>query len=215
MKKIFKYVFLLGAFSIVCTSSFSQKFVGGPKAGIAFTQVDGDGYGGYHKVGFNLGGFVYRPVSKNQKWDLQFEIEYIQKGSRKTPDYDTGDLDDYKLTLNYIQLPILLRYNMRHISLEGGVSIGSLFASKEVFNELEGGDPFKTMEFAVLLGLNYHFNPKLWISGRYSISLSRIREPYEGSVPGDLWGCRKPGQYNNILAVSIFYAFNGSHKMHK
>jgi hypothetical protein len=213
MKKNFKYLLVFTVLSLWVSNAYSQKFVGGPKAGVTFTQVDGDFYGGYHKAGVNLGGFVYRPISENQKWDLQFEIEYMQKGSRKTPDYDTGDLDDYKLTLNYMQIPVLLRFNMRHVSLEGGISVGTLISSKEVFNELEGGDPFKTMEYAALLGINYHFNPKLWINGRYSISMNRVREPYGGDIPGDLWGCRKPGQYNNVLAVSIYYAFNGSHKL--
>ncbi len=199
------------------TTVLSQNFHAGPKVGVDFSQVDGDGYGGYHKAGLNLGAFVYRTIGKKQHWDLQFEIEYIQKGSRKTPNYDTGDLNDYKLTLNYIQMPLIARYNMRHVSLEGGLSLGTLLSSKEIFNDTEGGNPFKSMEFAMILGINYHFNPKLWINGRYTVSLARVREPYNGEIPvydpNDLWDCRKPGQYNNVLVVSLYYAFGGQHKL--
>jgi len=202
---------------LIGTAGFSQKFYGGPKAGIDFTQVDGDSYRGYHKVGMDLGGFVYRSFGKKDQWDLQFEIEYIQKGSRKTPDYETGDETDYKLNLNYIQIPLIARYNMRHVSMEAGISIGTLISSKEIYNGTEGGNPFKPMEYAMILGINYHFNPKLWLNARYTFSLARIRDPYNGEIPverpPDVWRIRKPGQFNNVLVFSLYYAFGGQHKL--
>ncbi len=213
MKNIYKYLILSFVLSLTGIDSFSQNFHAGPKGGVTFTQVDGDGYGGYHKVGYNIGGFVYRQISKNNRWDLQFEIEYMKKGSRHTPDYETGNMKDYNLTLNYMQIPIIVRYNMRHVSLEAGISIGTLVSSKEILDYEEIDYPFKTMEYAGILGINYHFTPKLWINGRYSVSLASIRAPYEEKLPMDLWGCRKPGQYNRILEVSVYYAFNGNHKL--
>ena len=217
MKQTLLQILLPTIFFTTSINSFSQNFYAGPKGGIAFTQVDGDGYGGYHKVGVNFGAFVYRQLDKNNHWDLQFEIEYLQKGSRKTPDYEMGDYTDYKLRLNYLQIPIIARYNIRHVSLEAGGAIGILISSKEIMDEVEGGNPFKTMEYAIIFGINYHFTTKLWINGRYSVSLARIREPYNGDIPiydpNDLWDLRRPGQYNNILVVSIYYAFNGKHKL--
>jgi hypothetical protein len=36
-----------------------RTFYGGLVGGVNFTQLDGDNYAGYHKVGFNGGGIVY------------------------------------------------------------------------------------------------------------------------------------------------------------
>jgi hypothetical protein len=220
MKTKFRSLLILGVFTLFTSAVFSQKFIGGPKLGIAFTQVDGDFYGGYHKVGVDFGGFVYRTIGKNQKWDLQFEIEYVQKGSRETPDPENGTYTDYKMALNYLQIPIFARFNARHLSFEAGLSLGTLFSSKEFTDgeeiPVEDQVPFKNMEFAVLAGINYHFNPKLWFNARFSYSLARIREPYNGDIPvydPDPWDLQKPGQYNNVMVFSFYYAFGGDHKL--
>ncbi|NPA36887.1 MAG: PorT family protein [Chlorobi bacterium] len=214
------FALLAGVFLYFVPATYSQKFIGGPKAGIAFTQVDGDFYGGFHKAGVNLGAFVYRTISKNQKWDLQFEIEYIQKGSRETPDPENGLYTDYKMSLNYIQIPVFARYNARHLSFEAGVSVGTLFSSTEYTDGVEIPEedqvPFKSMELAALTSINYHFNPKLWLNARFSYSLTRIRVPYNGEIPvydPDPWDLQKPGQYNNVIVFSFYYAFGGNHKL--
>jgi len=212
MKPDLKSLTLL--FLLISTSAFAQKFIGGPKAGVTFTQVDGDFYKGFNKVGINLGAFVYRTISQNEKWDLQFEIEYVQKGSRKYPDLEAGDYVDYKMALNYMQIPVFARFRAKHVSFEGGISIGTLIASKEYSDgsEISPEDqvPFKNMEFAGLFSINYHFNPRLWLNARYSYSFARIREPYNGEIPvydPDPWDLQKPGQYNNVMVFSLYYSF--------
>ena len=89
---------------------FSQQFKAGALAGIATTQVDGDTYAGYNKAGLLAGGFVTHKFSPESKWSASFEIRYIQKGSRKVPHPDKGDFADYKLKLNYAEVPLLLKY---------------------------------------------------------------------------------------------------------
>ena len=217
MKTIIRAFFLTTVLILVTTISHGQKFVAGPKLGIAFTQVDGDFYEGFHKVGLNLGGFVYRTISKNERWDLQFEIEYIQKGSRKSPNAETGDYADYKMSLNYIQFPIFVRYNIEHFSFEGGISIGTLLSSEEYYEGSEytqDDHPFKTMEYASIFSVNYHFNKKLWINARYSYSIARIRVPYNGEIDvyPPRWSFQKPGQYNHIMVFSLYYAIGGNTK---
>ena len=89
-----KYVALLVIFLVMMTSQLhSQEFYAGPLAGGAFTQVDGDRYAGYHRVGPVLGGFVGREIWPH--WNAQMEIQYIQKGSRKYADVEAGDDRDY------------------------------------------------------------------------------------------------------------------------
>src|ERR1700744_4144942 len=55
-------------------------FKGGLVLGTNFTQVDGDTYYGYHKIGLNTGGMVY--VHFTQLFGVSMELLYSQKGSR-------------------------------------------------------------------------------------------------------------------------------------
>ena len=93
----------------VSISVYSQDFNGGVLGGINATQVFGDSYSGPNKAGLYLGVFVNRYFSKRSS--VQLELDYIQKGSRKNPDGSTGDYDTYLLRLNYIELPVLYKYD--------------------------------------------------------------------------------------------------------
>jgi len=205
MKRIIRSVFFTIVLIQFGTISRAQNFVAGPKLGVAFTQVDGDSYAGFHKVGINIGGFVSRSISKNDKWDLQFD--------------EMGDYSDYKISLNYIQFPIFLRFNANHFSFEGGMSIGTLLSDEELSDGAEIPEedkiPFKTMEYASIFSVNYHFTKKLWINARYSYSFARIRVPYNGEIPvyDPHWDLRKPGQYNNLMVFSLYYAIGRNIKL--
>lgn len=208
---------IIFVFSIIASITVAQEFRAGPLMGIAFSQVDGDNYAGYNKVGINLGAFVSRSIS--EKWELQFDIAYMQKGSREAPKPDKGRYDDYKISLSYIQFPVVARYQYKQFSMEGGLSIGALISDVE---EIEGTPiedlpsyspvPFQTMEYATVFGLNYHVNERLRINTRWLYSINRIRIPYDGEIPvynpKPHWLSRKPGQYNNNFVVTAYYTIN-------
>ncbi len=212
MKSLISLLILLTLTSFI---SQAQEFRAGPLAGFGVSQVDGDGYAGFHKVGLNLGAFVSRELSP--RWDIQLDIAYMQKGSRKKPNIEQNNTDDYEIDLGYIQFPLVAKYKAKQMSFELGLSIGTLLHDDEFRDEqsikgLEGVPPFKSMEYATVLGLNYHFTERLWINGRFLYSLNRIRVPYDGQIPvydpRKHWLSRKPGQYNNNLVFSVYYSIN-------
>src|SRR5689334_21238513 len=84
---------------------YAQNFHAGLLAGISTSQVDGDNLAGYHKVGIKGGVFVNRQLS--EKFALQLEIEFLQKGSRKP--VDTIENTFFLMRLNYIDVPLLAR----------------------------------------------------------------------------------------------------------
>lgn len=200
---------MIGLWGLFLPNVSSQEFYAGPMAGAAFNQVDGDRYAGYHRVGVVLGGFVGRELWKN--WNAQLEIQYIQKGSRKYADVEAGDDRDYSIKLDYVQFPLLMQYKRKTMSFEAGISIGSLLGYEELvnFDEIPKNDqvPFKTLEVASILGVNYYITPNFWINGRMSYSLFPIREPYDGSIPvyDPHWDLQKPGQYNNVISLALYY----------
>ncbi len=85
---------------------FSYKlFEGRLLLGANFSQLDGDTYAGYHKVGLNTGAEVY--VHFNQAFGTSFELFYSQKGVRGgtvKESYTLGTyIDKYYLNFNYAQ----------------------------------------------------------------------------------------------------------------
>src|SRR5688572_11278489 len=102
---------LASGFWLLSCAAFSQQFKAGLLGGIVTSQVDGDTYAGYNKAGLFGGAFVSKRISPESRWTALFEITYIQKGSRKVPHPDRGDYVDYKLKLDYAEVPLLLKYD--------------------------------------------------------------------------------------------------------
>ena len=101
MKKV---VVLLLLFPL---ATFAQKFNAGIRAGIVASQVDGDTYEGFDKAGVIAGLYVNRSFS--DKFSLQLEMDFIQKGSRMPVD----DLNNYYLMrLSYLEVPLLLQWHV-------------------------------------------------------------------------------------------------------
>jgi len=72
--------FLLSVFlGILSVSGFSQEFEGGFLGGLTASQIDGDLFSGYNKVGITAGAYTTRKINSSVNWKL--EIRYTQKGS--------------------------------------------------------------------------------------------------------------------------------------
>lgn len=211
MNKLKYCLFIIFLFSIIFAEA--QEFRAGPLVGLNMSQVDGDDYAGFNKLGLELGGFVSRKIATN--WEAQLDIAYIQKGSRKVPKADKGDYADYEIKLDYIHFPIVARYRYKDFSVEGGVAIGVLLNDEEYrdgqpLKGLEGVPPFQPIEYATVFGFNYHLSDRLWVNARLLYSINRVRIPYDGQVPiyKPHWLSRLPGQYNNNMVFTVYYAIN-------
>jgi len=113
-------------FSLWSNITFAQSnFKAGLLGGIIGSQVSGDNLSGFNKPGLVVGTFVSRKL-KNEKASFEFQITYIQKGSRKQVHPDKGDLTFYLLRLNYIEVPLLLKYKIKKFTYEFGPSAASL-----------------------------------------------------------------------------------------
>ncbi len=183
-----------------------QRFKAGIKAGLSTSQVAGDTYSGYNKAGFTGGGFLTATVG--EKWTGQFEIIYIQKGSRHNGNPEKGDYTYYFLQLDYMEVPLLLQYRQNKFTYELGTGISFLIKEQEYFNwqNLTGINPFNKNEVDINLGISYTIFNNLGVSWRFSNSITPIRAHASGA---SRW--YNPGQLNNVLAFTLTYRFERGH----
>ena len=213
--KTFFILFFLGTTSVV----FSQPFRAGLSAGLVASQVDGDTYAGYNKSGLYAGGFVSKRISPESKWTVLFELTYIQKGSRKIPHPDKGDYADYKLKLNYAEIPLLAKYDFSisdtlndklHFALFGGLAFGRLVKSKEwdAFGLVYGGTPFLKTDISYVLGLSYSFSQHIDFDIRTQYSVFPVRKGGTSTYyPNWTNNFLRLGYYNSMLVFALKYAF--------
>lgn len=192
------------SFFLIAYTSFAQKrFVPGIKLGIAATQVDGDTYAGYNKPGPIIGSTLTANI--NQKWTAQFEIYYIQKGSRHNANIEEGDYSFYLMRLNYMEVPVLFQYHLKKFIFDVGPSMGFLFSSREENYSGRFDNPysFYSTDLCYNLGVSYTLIKNLSVNWRFSYSILPIRKfpTYTG-----LWYDRNV-QKNNVIAFSLVYTF--------
>src|SRR5208337_1850837 len=106
--KIWSLMLITALFALINTAH-AQIFKGGVLLGFNGCQIDGDSQSGYDKFGIMGGAFIYTPLSS--QFDLQLEIEYMGKGAQSVSTPDNEYQEEFTISLNYIELPVLLRFN--------------------------------------------------------------------------------------------------------
>lgn len=221
--KIFPFIILFFFTTIIVNA---QEFKGGIITGMTATQVAGDTYSGYNKAGVYFGAYVNLPISRKQNinndsivifekgknndtiffdhWEIQMEIDYVQKGSRVNPKESNG-YDSYKLRLNYVEIPIVVKYVLtKKWMFEAGLSYGYLIHNQEEKDDIIlEGKPFNKHALSSIFGAYYSINKKLKVNFRFNDSLIPVREHSSGAKR-----FFNRGQYSDAICLSLQYQFN-------
>jgi hypothetical protein len=195
-------------------SSFYEEeprtFYGGLLLGSNFTQVDGDNFAGYHKVGLNAGGIVYTHLG--EKVAASMEILFSQKGSRSNKAQASNSkmysIERYGIDLNYAEVPLQINYfDRRKSHFGGGFSFSQLITSNEyitsrpAFNEdTLTNFKFKKSDVNFVLGGNLHLWEGLFLNIRFQYSLFSVRKNYHPEFG-------RAEQYNNMWTLRLMYLF--------
>ncbi len=157
---------LLGHAQEESESLFRAGILGGFNA----SQLDGDSYRGYDKLGASVGlGVKYRLPEK--KISLGMEILYSMRGSVEA--LKVGDAQD-KIKLDYIDVPVWVAYREWNIDFQGGLFFGRLINVKtELLGQYEP-ENFKKIDAGVFLGATYHFNDNFGASLRFTRSFINL-----------------------------------------
>lgn len=205
---------IIAAISVLHFSSISQNtdnvFSFKPFVGLNACQIHGDNASGYHQPGINGGIIVNSYLNKKTSLDIGFM--FSQKGARKNQNVDKGDYDFFSITLNYIELPVLLNYKVNNpYFITVGPSIAYLAGYKEYYNGINwsGVYPFNKFEYNVNFGLGRKIKNNWLVEVRTTNSFMPIRN--YGTIanhvffPNPLARFFNKGLYNNILSAFIIY----------
>lgn len=189
-----------------------RTFYGGLVLGANFTQVDGDTYEGYHKVGLNAGGIVYMKLSENM--GASMEMLYTQKGShafsQSESPYTGAYFSEYKIKLDYVEVPIIFHFfTSRKLHYEVGASYAQLINSKE-FLYANPGMPidqniysFRKSDISILAGGSYQLYKWWFLEARFQYSLVTIRDAARIPFGG-------PQQFNNVVTLRLVRFLNNT-----
>lgn len=201
---------ILSAFLLFSLSFYGQVFKVGLLAGLSGSQVEGDGYGGYNKLGFIVGGFTN--VEHSEKFSTQLDMYFINKGSQKNPKTSEGDVDAFKLNINYVEMPFALRYHYKKFIVEAGLyySVFLNYSMSDEFGEVTDEPfPFKKYDFGGFLGLNYKINEHIIFNLRSKNSFVPVRDFQNlDQQIGILNKLLNRGWYNLDLNFTLRYQFN-------
>jgi hypothetical protein len=180
----------------------AQVFNAGISGGLNIAQIDGDGFSGYNKPGGALGLFVN--TFFRESWAWQMEINYASKGAQRKVTLENPQY--YKFDLRYIEIPLFVRYFInREVIIEGGLSAGYLFHSKEdglPGVEIPYTESFRKTEFAAHGGIGYLLTDNISFHARMSYSILPVRDHAGGGTYR--WN---RGMNNNVISFLMQYQF--------
>ena len=201
--RILAIVLLCGI--LTTTNSHAQSFGGGLIAGMSTSQVAGDMLGGFNKIGLLAGAYTSLKIKENLK--LQFEIVYIEKGSRNPNmhEHNHPNSERIEINLSYIEMPLTVNLQQtENLGVELGIisafNISATWNRPYEKNILAPNPQYKKYDLGVCAGINYHITDNIILNTRISNSIIPIRPHVSGATNN--WN---KGQYNTVLSFTIHY----------
>jgi len=197
MKKTFltKTIFVAFLLAAVSFASYAQIRIG-VRAGANLARISGDDDDdNAMKFGFHVGGMVHIPIQG--RLCFQPEVLFSGKGTQSKEE------SDYKLSLNYVDIPILFNYRLENgIYVEAGPTVGVLVSAKTKFDgdSEDVKDSFKASDIGAAIGAGYRADMGFSLGIRYQLGISNIADDDDFSLR------------NNVLMFTIGYLFGEEHE---
>jgi len=166
--------------------------------GINISQVQGDSYTGFNKLGFSGGFFVNARIDRNFYW--QAEIKYGTRGVYKGP--SDGDETLYRSSYHILELPLSVHYlHDEKLMVEIGTSPELLVAAVywDEYGVMDASLSPDNRRFGlnVFAGAGYWFKPRFMAGLRYTNSAVPFRDPQEWNNP------QYRGYFHNVISLTM------------
>lgn len=176
MKKnlIYLIIILLCGYTAQAQSKSGGGFRIGGKIGANLNKVEGQSFNDGFNFSYHAGFFA--EIDFTKRLGIQPEVFWNQTSSKHATTIDAiyqTIPTDFKL--NYLSIPVLLRYNIGNmLTLNAGPQFSILMNKNE--NLLNNGAAaFKSGDLAMVLGAQINLKP-LRVYGRYNIGLNNIND---------------------------------------
>jgi hypothetical protein len=181
----------------------------GVKAGVNFSNLYISNVQNENlKMGENVGIFAKLPVARGIS--IQPELLYSNKGAKDTYNNFLQGQGEYRYNLNYLELPLLLVFNLtRNFSLSGG-GYAAYLLSANVKDENNNGtingvtnlnaNNFNRVDYGLVGGASFDIG-NITLGARYNYGLQTIGNT--GSLSGELTKNSK----NSVSTIFIGFAF--------
>jgi hypothetical protein len=180
-----------------------QQLNSGIFVGINASQVSGDSYQGFNKLGWTLGLFMNRQIAYNINW--QAEVKYGTRGVYKAP----SDMDQtlYRSSYHVLELPLSVHYLYNEkMMLELGTSpellVTAFFWDEGGLLDRSSYPENRRFGMSVFAGLGYWFSDRMMAGLRYTNSAIPFRDPEEWNNP------QYRGLFHNVISFTIAYRLN-------
>jgi hypothetical protein len=202
-----KKVLVLAISVLLAGAAEAQTF--GIKGGINFSNIiktNDRNFDTEFKPGLNAGVFVDIPVIEGLAFSP--ELMFSQKGYKTTGTSLLGVANEYSVTTNFIEIPILAKINATDkFSVYVGPQVSFLASTKEKFTRGDAtyqntirneNENLKKSLVGGVLGLGVGLTDQLSLQGRYAIDFQKNNE--NGSS-------ETPVYKNQVIQTSLAYRF--------
>jgi hypothetical protein len=203
-------LFALAATAFSLTSKAQDKTTFGVRAGVNFTNINGDDLDNKLKAGFNIGVNAEIPIAS--EFYLQPGLLFSTKGAKFAD-------DEGKLNLSYIEVPINFLYKptlgdgklLLGFGPYVGFGIGGKVKSDDAdidvkfTNDRKATDPankayVKGLDFGGNLLVGYELSSKISFQLNAQLGMSNLNPKFEGEKPDDK-------AKNTGFGISVGYRF--------
>ena len=168
MRNIFLAILIIFS-PIPAAIQAQEKFEGGLKVGVNVSNFNGrvlDNHEAISRTSYHIG--LLGEFALTSRWNLQPELLYSEQGFGFRNDI----LEEYNVSLNYLQLPVLVEYELlNNFSLQSGPQLSYLL--KEDYNTISRRINYNRFDFSLGFGAEYELGCFLFYS-RYTVGLNRI-----------------------------------------
>ncbi|MFC4231720.1 porin family protein [Parasediminibacterium paludis] len=171
-----KLIVAMLALFLASVSVHAQGLKAGIKIGANGTKIDGQSFEDGYKLSYQGGVFI--EADFNKKFGIQPEVLFGQSTSKTVSGIGaigTNLPSGQDIILNYLSIPVLLRYNVgKLITLNLGPQFAILLNKDNTVLQ-NGQQAFKSGDFSMVGGVQLNFSV-LRIYGRYNVGLSNIND---------------------------------------
>jgi len=185
---IFSITFSLLLFATSISAQTARRFNAGLIIGATASQIDGDQYAGYNKLGVQAG---LRGIARlRNRSEASIEFLFAQRGSQSSL-FNNQAQFPFKLTLNYVEIPVQWHYKdwfieddqdgFWRVSFNAGLSYARFINAKtgkdgsSIYEVVP--DYLRKNDVSLLLGANFFVNRHIGFTFRYVRSLTLMYQP--------------------------------------